>query len=151
MDVGVDAAGRRDQPVAGDRPRAGSDREVHAVGDVGVARPADAGDAAVLDPQVGLQHAEPRIHDHRARDHRVELALAGGAVLLGHARAQVLGVAPQRLVGGFGEVALDADPQVGVAQADLVAGGGAVASGVLVTGRSTAAPQASPVGSPAPP
>ena len=131
MHVGVDGARRRDQPVTRDRPGVRADREVHAVGDVGVAGPPDPGDPSVLDPDVRLHDAEQWIQHDRARDDRVELALARRAVVLGHPGAPVLRVAPERLVGRIGEVAFDPDPEVGVAQPDPVAGGRAVARRVL--------------------
>ena len=131
MHVGVDGARRGDQTVTRDRPRVRADREVDAVGDVRVARPPDPGDPPVLDPDVRLHDAEERIEHDRARDDRVELALGGRAVVLGHPGAPVLRVAPERLVGRIREVALDPDPEVGVAQPDAVAGGRAVARRVL--------------------
>ncbi len=101
----------------------GPDHQVDAVADLGAARPADAGDPAVLDADVGLDHAEDGIHDERAGEHEVELRRAGRRVRLRHPHAQVLGVAPDRLVAAGGAVLLDADPEVGVAEADAVACG----------------------------
>ena len=97
----------------------------------GLPGPPDPGDPSVLDPDVRLHDAEQRIQHDRARDDRVELALGGRAVVLGHPGAPVLRVAPERLVGRIGEVAFDPDPEVGVAQPDAVAGGRAVARRVL--------------------
>ena len=109
----------------------GPDREVDAVGDVGVAGPTHTHDPPVLDPQVGLHHAQQGIDDDHARDDRVQLAGPGCGIVLGHAGTQVLRVAPQRLVSRLGEVLLHADPQVGVAEADPVTRGGAVATRVF--------------------
>ena len=67
VDVRVDAAGRDDQPLAGDG--LGRDADDHARRDarhhVGVAGLADAGDAPALDADVGLVDAGPV--DRRAR------------------------------------------------------------------------------------
>ena len=48
--------------------------EVDAVADRRVAGPPDPDDPAVLDPDVGLDDAEHRVDDERARDDDVELA-----------------------------------------------------------------------------
>ena len=75
VDVRVDAAGGEDQPLAGDR--LGRDADDHPVGDAGhhvrVAGLADAGDAAVLDADVGLADAGP-VDDQRVGDDAVERA-----------------------------------------------------------------------------
>ena len=54
VDVAVDRARGRDQAVAHDRLGVRPDRQLDAVADRAVARPADADDPAVLDPDVGL-------------------------------------------------------------------------------------------------
>ena len=106
--------------------------QVDAGGDVRVAGAPDPDDAAVLDPDVRLHDAEERVDDEHAGDQHVELAVGGGAVVLRHPRADVLRVAPQRLVAVSDVVVLDADPQVGVAQAHAVARGRPVAARVLL-------------------
>ena len=98
----------------------------------GLPGPPDPDDPAVLDPEVGLHDAEERVDDDHRADHRVELARGGGGVVLGHPGAPVLRVAPQRLVARLGQVLLDAEPQVGVADPHAVACGRAVPEGVLV-------------------
>src|SRR5207244_3778956 len=99
----------------------GADREVDAVADRGVAGPADADDPAILDPDIGLDDADRGIDDDRPDHHRVELGWPGVAAL-GQPDAEILGVAPDRLVAGCLEVSLDADPQVGIAEPDAIAG-----------------------------
>ena len=53
--------------------------EVDAVADRRVARPPDAGDPPVLDPDVRLDDAEDGVDDERAGEHDVELRRAGAA------------------------------------------------------------------------
>jgi hypothetical protein len=75
--VRVDAARGEDPPLAGDDVRRRTDHEacVDAVGDVGVARPADADDAPVANADVGSHHAPP-IEDDRVGDDRVQRAVS---------------------------------------------------------------------------
>jgi hypothetical protein len=94
----------------------------------------DPHDAPVLDTDVGLDDPEQRIDEQRPGDQHVQLAVGGRAVVLRHAGTDVLGVAPQRLVAVSDVVALDTEPQVGVAQADAVVRRGPVAGRVLAAG-----------------
>jgi hypothetical protein len=89
--------------------------------------------AAVLDADVGLDDADRRVDDDRARDDDVELRRARAA-RLGHPAAEVLRVAPLRLVAGRLAVLRDADPEVAVGEADPVAGRRAVAGEALLRG-----------------
>ena len=76
----------------------GADDEVDPVADRGVPGPADAGDPAVLDADVGLDDADDRVDDERAGEDDVELRRSGRLVPLRDPAAEVLGVAPDRLV-----------------------------------------------------
>ena len=117
------APGRGDQPVRHVRLRVGADDEVDAVADRRAPGPADAGDPAVLDADVGLDDADDGVDDERAGEHDVELRRARSP--RSHwaiRRAEVLRVAPDRLVAAGGAVLADPDPQVRVAEADAVAG-----------------------------
>ena len=67
VDVAVDGAGCRDQAVAHDRLGVRTDRQLDAVADRVVAGAADADDPAVLDADVGLDDADDRVDDERAR------------------------------------------------------------------------------------
>ena len=120
VDVRVDDARGGDQPVAHDRVGVRPDRQVDPVADVRVAGPPDPDDPAVLDPDVGLDDADRGIDDDGAGDDDVELGRPAGPVVLGHPAAQVLGVAPQRLVARVVGVALDSQPEVRVADPDPV-------------------------------
>ena len=131
VDVAVDHAGGGDEPVAHDRVGVRSDRQVDPVADVRVAGPADTDDPAVLDPDVGLDHPDRRVDDEDPGDHHVELR-GPDAGRLGHPGAQVLGVAPDRLVAGVVEVAFDPEPEIRVAEPDAVPRGGPVAGVVGV-------------------
>ena len=93
-----------------------------------------------LMPMSALTTPMSGIDDERAGDDDVELRRAGPA--LGRARPDGLGVAPDRLVAGRLPVLLDADPQVGVAEADAVAGRRPVAGEAFLRGEA---------GSPCPP
>ena len=75
VDVRVDAAGGQDQAFAGDRFGGHADHHAggHAGHDVGIAGLADAGDASVLDADVGLADAGP-VDDQRVGDDAVERA-----------------------------------------------------------------------------
>src|SRR5690606_37228074 len=86
----------------------------------GVTGFADPEDAATLDADVGLLDAGV-IDDQRVRDHDVERLLLGGAVLLAHPFAQHFAAAELALVAVDREVALDLEPQRGVAEAHFVA------------------------------
>ena len=131
VDVGVDGAGRGDQPVRHVALGVGADDEIDAVADRRAAGAPDARDAAVLDADVRLDDAQGGVDDEGAGEDDVKLRGAGGVVPLGHPGAEVLGVAPDGLVAAGGAVLLDLHPEVRVAQADAVAGGGAVAGAVL--------------------
>ena len=152
MDVRVDAAGGDDAALARDRLGAGADDHrvlllrggvgvdrADARLDTGVARVADADDAAVLDADVGLDDAEERIEDEGVGDDEVERLGVGRGGRLAHAVADDLAAAELHLVavaGGLGdEVALDLDEELGVGEADAVAGSGAEHLGVLAAGK----------------
>ena len=139
VDVAVDRAGRRDQAVAGDRHRVRADVELDPVADRWVAGPTDADDPAVLDADVGLDDADRRVDDDRAGHDHVELRRARPA-RLGHPVAQVLRVAPLRLVAGRLAVLGDADPEIAVGEADAVAGRRPVAGEVLLGGEAAHRP-----------
>ena len=81
--------------------------------------------SAFTTPTTGSTTSAPATTD-------VELRRAGPA--LGRARSEGLGVAPDRLVVARLAVFLDADPEVGVAEADAVAGRRAVAGEPFLRG-----------------
>ena len=129
VDVRVDAAGGGDQPLARDDFGAGADDQRHARLHVRVAGLADAGDAPVADADVGLDDA-PVVQDQRVGDDGVQGAAGARGLGLAHAVADHLAAAELHLLAVDGEVALDLDPQLGVAQAHAVAGGGAEHLGI---------------------
>ena len=133
VDVRVDAAGGEDQAFAGDRLGRHADDHArrHAGHHVRVAGLADAGDAAVLDADVGLVDAGP-VDDQRVGDDAVERLGVGDAGRLAHAVAQHLAAAELALVAVDGVVALDLGDEAGVAEAHAVAGGRAVDVGVVL-------------------
>ena len=111
VDVRVHGTRRRDQPVRHVRLGVGAHDEVDAVADRRAAGPPDAGDPAVLDADVGLDDADHGVDDERAREHDVELRRPGRTVPLRHAGAEVLRVAPDRLVAAGGAVLLRPGPR----------------------------------------
>ena len=146
MDVAVDAAGGEDLALAGDDLGARADDDVDARLHVRVAGLADPGDAAVRDPDVGLDDA-PVIDDQRVGDHGVDRALGLASLRLAHAVADHLAAAELHLLAVDGEVALDLDDQLGVGQAHAVAGGGAEHVGIGASGdagHQSSAPMTSP-------
>ena len=129
MDVAVDGARGRDEAVTHDRLGVRADPQFDTVADPLIAGAADADDPAVLDADVGLDDAQDGVDDERARDHDVELGVRRPP--LHRARAHGLGVAPDRLVTRSLAILVDADPQVGVAEAHTVAGRRSVAGETL--------------------
>ena len=89
VDVGVDAPGRGDQPVAVDDHGARADDDVDVVGRVGVAGLADAADAALADADARDPHAVDGIEHDDVRDEHVA-RLARGQRLEPHAVASGL-------------------------------------------------------------
>ena len=109
MDVAVDAAGGGDQAFAGDGLGTGADDDVHAWLDVGIAGLADAGDAPVLDADVGLDDA-PVIDDQCIGDHGIDRTLGLSPLRLAHAVADHLAAAEFHFLAIKRMVALDLDP-----------------------------------------
>ena len=122
VDVHVEGAGGEDLALAGDRLGAGADDDVDVRLDVRVAGLADAGDLAVLDADVGLDDA-PVVDDQRVGDDGVDGAVGAGHLALAHAVADHLAAAELHLLAVGGEVLLDLDDEIGIGEADLVAGG----------------------------
>src|SRR5258706_2065716 len=91
MDMRVDAARRDYHALARDDFRRAADHDGHARLDVGIARLADAADAAVLDPDVGL-HDAPVVDDQRVGDDGIG-AVFPVALALAHAVADHLAAA----------------------------------------------------------
>ena len=120
VNVRVDGARRHDAPFPGDDIGRWPDDHVDAVADVGVARVADSDDATVTDADIGADDPPP-VQDDRVRDHGVEGAVGSRRRRLRHRLADGLAAAEHGLLAADGEVALDLDPQIGVAEAHLVA------------------------------
>ena len=114
MDVRINAAGGQDLALTGNSLGARADHDVDAGLYVRVAGLADADDAAVLDPDVGLDHA-PVIEDEGIRDHHVGDPQRR-LLALPHAVADHLASAEFNLVAVHGAVFLDLDDQFGVRQ-----------------------------------
>ena len=87
----------------------------------GFPAPADPRDPALLDPDVGLHHAEEGVDHHHAGDQHVQFTVRGGPVELRLAGTEVLRVAPHRLVAAADVVVLDPDPGALVCLLVLVA------------------------------
>jgi hypothetical protein len=131
VDVAVEGARRRDESETVHRPGARPDHELDTIHDVRAARSSDAGDAPVLNSDVGLDHAEQGIDHDDAGDDHVELAVRRRVVELSLPRAEVLGVPPHRLVARAEVIGLDLDPQVCVTEPNAIASRGPVPVDVL--------------------
>ena len=95
---------------------------IDAVHRLRVARLADAGDPAVLDPDVALDDPDHGIDHQHVGDHEVERAIRrGDRAVRTQAVAQRLAAAEHALVARHEKVALDLGPQLGVAEPDAVA------------------------------
>ncbi len=129
MNVGVEAAGGDDLAFARDRLGARADDDGHVRLDVGIARLADGGDAAVLDADVGL-HDPPMVEDHRIGDDGIDGALCARHLALAHAVADHLAAAELHLLAVGGKVLLHLDEELGVGEPHLVARGGAEHVGI---------------------
>src|ERR1051326_163334 len=120
MNMAVDAAGRDDLALAGDDLGPGTDNDIDAGLDVGVARLADAGDAPVANANIGFDDA-PMIQDDGIRDNRVDRALGARALPLPHAVADDLAAAELDLLAIDRAVAFDLDDQFGIGEANAIA------------------------------
>ena len=139
MDVGVHAAGGEDFPLPGDDFGAGADDDVHAVGDLRVAGLADLEDVAVPERDVRLVDAgvvqDDDVGDDGVRDVLADVPVPGSLAVLAHAVADHLAAAEHHFLAVDGEVLFDLEEQVGVRQADGVAGRRAVQVRVLPAGK----------------
>ena len=114
--------------------RADDQAGVDAVHDVGVAGLADGHDAAVADPDIGLDDP-PVVEDDRAGDDQVGGTVGSRGHALAHRLADDLAAAEDGLVtAGPRAVLGHCDEQVGVGQADPVADSRSVQAGVPVAG-----------------
>ncbi len=129
MDMRVDAAGGDDAALAGDRLGARPDHDVDARLDIGVAGLADAGDAAVVDADIGLDDA-PMVEDHGVGDDGVDRPLGAAPLALPHAVADDLAAAEFDFLAVDRAVALDLDDELGVGEPQPVAGGRAEHPGI---------------------
>ncbi len=118
---------------AGDDLRAGADDDVDARLDVGIAGLADGRDAAVLDGDIRL-HDSPMVEDQRIGDDGVDRAGGTAPLALAHAVADHLAAAELHLLAIDREIALDLDEELGIGQADAVAGGGPEHIGIGAAG-----------------
>jgi hypothetical protein len=112
MDMGVHAAGREQQPLAGDdlRGDAHNHARSHPGHDVGIPGFADSGEEAVFDANVGFVDAGV-IHDERIGDDTIQSVLRAHARGLAHAFANDLAAAELALVAVMSVVALDLQPE----------------------------------------
>ena len=121
VDVRVDAAGGDDAALAGDRFGPRPDHDVDAGLDIGVAGFADPADAAIADADIGFDDA-PMVEDHGIGDDRVDGAVGARRLPLPHAVADDLAAAEFDLLAIDRAVALDLDDELGVGQAQPIAG-----------------------------
>ena len=129
----VEAAGGEDLAFARDHFGAGPDDDGDAGLDVGIAGLADRGDEPVLQADVGL-HDPPMVEDDGVGDDGVDRAARVGRLRLPHAVADHLAAAELHLLAVSGEILLDLDDELGVGEANPVAGRGAEHFGVMRAG-----------------
>ncbi len=120
MDVRVEAAGGDDLALARDDFGAGADDDGDARLNVRVAGLADAGDATVLQSDVGFDDA-PMIEDQRVSDDGVDRALLVGQLRLAHAVADHLAAAELHLLAVNSEILFDFNDEIGIGQPHTVA------------------------------
>ena len=133
MDVGVEAAGGEDLALARDHFGAGPDDDGDAGLDVRIAGLADGRDEPVLQADVGLDDP-PVVEDDGVGDDGVDGAARVGRLRLPHAVADHLAAAELHLLAVSGEILLDLDDELGVGEADAVAGRRAEHLGVVRAG-----------------
>jgi hypothetical protein len=131
VDVCVDGSGGGDQPFAGDDGRARADHDVDAVEGVGVPGPADGTDPPLADADGDLPDSLCRVDHHHIADDDVT-GLTDGRGLEVQPVARGLAEPGEELVAVLLGVGLDSDREPRVAEADAVAGPGAVGGCVLV-------------------
>jgi hypothetical protein len=110
----------QDPAFAGNRLRARSDEDVDPRLGVRVTGLADGGDAAVLQPDIGLVDAG-RIEDERIGDDGVHRAFAACGLALPHTVADDLAAAELDLLAINGEVLFNLDEKLGIGKPDAVA------------------------------
>src|ERR1700682_1166342 len=113
MNMRVNAAGGEDAVLAGDHLGARTDHDVDPELDVGVACLADAANAAVANPDIGLDDA-PMVEDHRIGDDGIDGAVRAGRLALPHTVADHLAAAELYLLAVDRAVALDLESQSGI-------------------------------------
>ena len=128
VDVRIDAAGRKDEVLAGNGVRGVAHHEfrAHAVHDSRIARLTYARYHAVAYAHVGLDDALHGVHDGHVSDDDIQhAAVAPGAGIAAHTGAKGLAAAVDGLVAVAAQVLFDFHVKVGVAKADAVPHGGA--------------------------
>ena len=137
MDMDVDGARRRDQPLAIAHRGAGGHDEprIDPVHDRRVAGLADADDLAVADAEIALHDAEHGIDDEDVAEQKIEGALGrGDAGRHADPVAQGLAAAMQAFVAVDGVILLHDGDEGGVGEAHAVPRGGTVEGGVVAAG-----------------
>lgn len=134
--MAVEAPGGDDLALAGDDlgARADDDRlvggEIAETGlDIGIAGLPDGADAAGPDADIGL-HDAPMVEDQRIGDDSVDRPVGIAHLALPHAVTDDLAAAELHLLAIDGEILLDLDDELGVAEAHRIAGGRAEHRGI---------------------
>src|SRR5262249_46365953 len=128
MDVRVDAACSRDEPLSGDDLRPRTDHDVDARLHIRVPTLTDGGEAAALHADVRFDDP-PVVYDERVRDDEVHRLVARG-LALSHPVADDLAAAELHLLAVDGSVLLYGDPEVRIGKAYAIPHGGPVHGGV---------------------
>src|SRR5258706_621178 len=126
--MAVDSPWRHQHAFAGDDFGRGADDNVHARLDVGIAGLADAGNAAALDADVGLDDA-PVIDDQCIRNNGIG-AILGVTLALSHAVAYHLAAAEFHFFTVDGVIFFDPDEKAGIGETHAIAYRGAEHLGI---------------------
>ena len=132
MDMGIHAARGQDAPLARDDLGSGANDDGDTGLGVGIARLADGCDQPVAQADIGLVDAG-MVDDQRVGDDRIHRPTGAADLALAHAIADHLAAAELDLFAVGGQVTLDLDDQIGVAQPQPVTRGGAIHAGIGLT------------------
>src|SRR5262249_10758374 len=150
MDVHVEAAGGDDLALGRDHFGARPDYDIDSGLHVGISGLADAGDAAVADPDVRLDDA-PVIEDQRVRDDGIDRPLGTAALALAHAVADHLAATELHLLAVDRAILFHLEEGLGAREPYAVADRGSVHIGIGGTGdlgchgwRSSSVPEIAP-------
>ena len=133
MDMGIEPARGEDLPLPRNRLRAGADDDIDARLRIRVPRLADPRNRPVLQTHIRL--VDPRmVDDQRIRNDRIDSPARAGHLGLTHPVPDHLPAPELHLLAIGGQITLHLDPELGIREPHLVAGGGAEHVGIGFAG-----------------